>query len=105
MNFSQLQKSLASLLQIPNRLWKPLESHIHVRRERRFTWRGEELPEGRTHTVIEVPNELVEEALSISGKHGLIVDFVMRDREAKKKHDEECVRVKLLEECSIKDAI
>ena len=105
MSLSQLQKSIATLIQIRNKMWKPLDSHIHVRRERKFTWRGEDLPEGRTHTVIEVPNELVEEVLSISGKHGLIVDFVMRDREAKKKHDEECVRVKLPEECSIKDAI
>ena len=55
--------------------------------------------------MIEVPNELVDEVLSISGKHGLIVDFVMRDKEAKNKHDEECVRIKLAEECSIKGAI
>ena len=84
MNFPQLQENLANLLQIPSKMWKPLDSHIHVRRERRFTWKGEELLEGRIHTVIEVPNELVDDVLSISGKHGLIVDFVMRDKEGKK---------------------
>ena len=59
-------------------------------------------PEGRTHTVTEVPNELVDDVLSISGKHWLIVGFIIRDREAKKKHDEERVRISLPEECNIK---
>ena len=45
---------------------------------------GGELSEGRIHTVIEVPHELVDDVLSISGKHGLIVDFVMRGKETKK---------------------
>ena len=48
---------------------------------------------------------LVDDVLSISGKHSLIVDFETKDKEAKTKHEEECVRVKPLEERDIKDAI
>ena len=42
----------------------------------KFPWRGDELAEGKIHTVIEVPSELLDDKLSIYGKRCLNVDFV-----------------------------
>ena len=50
MNLSQIQKNLANLQQIPSKMWKPLDMHMHVRRERRFTWRGGKSSQKGAHT-------------------------------------------------------
>ena len=103
MSMSQLKKTLTSLVEIPSKLWKPKEGQIFVRRNRALKWRDEEIPEGRILTVIATPNELVNDVLSISGKHGLIIDLA--SRQLKEKCEEEIAYVRLPEEVGIKEAL
>ena len=74
-----------------------------MRRNRVLKWRDQEIPEGRILTVVVVPNELVNDLLAISGKHGLIIDLARRD--IKEKHELECANVRLPEEWGIKEAL
>ena len=79
MSMQQLKKTLISLVEIPSKQWKPKEAQIFVRRSRAFKWRDREIPKGRILTAIAVPNELINDVLAISGKHGLIIDLAKRE--------------------------
>ena len=103
MSMLQLKKTLINLVQSPAKMWKPRESQIFVRTNRALKWRDQEILEGRILTVIAVPNELVNEVLAISGKHGLIIDLARRD--VKEEHEKECANVRLPEEWGIKEAL
>ena len=90
-------------MEIPSKLWKPKEAQIFVRRNRALKWRDQEIPEGRILTVIAVPNELVNEALAISGKQGLIIDLASREQKEQREKEIACVR--LLEGAGTKESL
>ena len=103
MDMNQIKRTLVNIVQIPTKMWKPKENHIHLKRNRALKWRNQDIPEGRILTIIEVPNELVHEVLAISGKHGLIVDLASRN--IKEEHEKECASVRLPEEWNIKETL
>ena len=90
-------------VEIPNKLWKPKETQIFVRRNKALKWRDQEIPEGRILTVIAVPNELINDVMAISGKHGLIIGFAKR--EPKEQCEKEIAYVRLQEDMGTKEAL
>ena len=90
-------------MKIPSKLWKPKETQISVRRNRALKWRDQEIREWRILTVIAVPNELINDVLAISGKHGLIIDLAKR--ELKEQCEKEVAYVRLPEDMGTKEAL
>ena len=103
MSMPQLKKTLTSLVEIPSKMWKPKDSQIFIRRNRALKWRDQDILEGRILTVMAVPNELVNDVMAISGKHGLIIDLAKR--EVKEQSETELAHVRLPEEMGIKEAL
>ena len=68
MTVSQIRATIIKLIQIPKKSWKPQETQVHVRRDRMLEWRNEEIPEGRILAAVDVPNEFVQDVVSISGE-------------------------------------
>ncbi len=74
---------------------------IRVRRDRRLTWRGEELDDARVVAYIKVPTEHVKDLMSKSGRHGLVIDRAQRAADV----DDDLTKVKLPADWSIADAL
>jgi hypothetical protein len=58
--------------------FKPTD--IQVRRDRNLVWKGERMTDARIATSVKVPAEHVDELMTRSGRHGIIIDVLRRGR-------------------------
>ncbi len=95
--FPTFKDDLKAMLDSPS--YKPRE--LRVRRDRRLTWRGEEMEGEKVTAYVKVPSHLIDEYLAKSGRRGMVIDRAARAAD----HAPRLAKVRLPTEWTIADAI